>query len=61
MIRAQRELVEGQMVLMKIPRLGSKLNDAWDGPYEVIRIVTPIMKLPFLVTVQKPKLSTLTT
>ena len=32
----ERELVEGQMVFMKIPRLGNKLDDAWDGPYKVI-------------------------
>ena len=36
----ERELVEGQMVLTKIPRLGNKLDDAWDGPYEVIRKIS---------------------
>ena len=36
----ERELVEGQMVLTKIPLLGSKLDDAWDGPYEVIRKIS---------------------
>ena len=36
----ERELVEGQMVLTKIPHLGNKLDDTWDVPYEVIRKIS---------------------
>ena len=36
----ERELVEGQIVLTKIQRLGNKLDDAWDRPYEVIRKIS---------------------
>ena len=32
-----RELKEGSMVLLRIPGLGRKLDDTWDGPYEVHR------------------------
>ena len=36
----ERELIEGQIVFTKIPRLGNKLDDAWEGPYEVIRKIS---------------------
>ena len=37
-----RELEIGSSALMRIPDLGGKLSDTWDGPYEVIRKVTPV-------------------
>ena len=27
----------GQMVLLQVPGMAGKLDDAWDGPYEVNR------------------------
>ena len=30
------------MVLTQIQGIGSKLNDAWDGPYEVVRKLSDI-------------------
>ena len=32
----------GSMVLVRTPGLSSKLDDAWSGPYEVLRLVTPV-------------------
>ena len=37
-----RELEIGSSALMRIPDLGGKLSNTWDGPYEVIRKVTPV-------------------
>ncbi len=31
-----RELDVGSMVLMRVPGLVGKLDDSWDGPYEVV-------------------------
>ena len=30
------------MVSVRTPGLSSKLDDAWSGPYEVLRCVTPV-------------------
>ena len=31
-----RELDVGSMLLMRVPGLVGKLDDSWDGPYEVV-------------------------
>ena len=38
----ERELTEGSMVLVRCPELRGKLDDHWDGPYEVNRKITPV-------------------
>ena len=32
----------GDMVLMRIPQLQAKLQDTWDGPFEVLSQVSPV-------------------
>ena len=38
----EREFTEGSMVLVRCPELRGKLDDHWDGPYEVTRKITPV-------------------
>ena len=37
-----RELDVGYMVLMIVPGLVGKLDDSWDGPYEVVDKISPV-------------------
>ena len=37
-----REFLEGSMVLLRMPGLCGKLNDSWDGPYEIHRRVSDV-------------------
>ena len=37
-----RELDAGSMVLMRVPGLVGKLDDSWDGPYEVVDKISPV-------------------
>ena len=37
-----REYEERTLALLRTPDLGGKLSDMWDGPYEIIRKVTPV-------------------
>ena len=39
----ERVLSVGSMVLVRTPDLEGKLSDLWDGPYEVIRKVSPVV------------------
>ena len=39
----ERVFSVGSMVLVKTPDLEGKLSDLWDGPYEVIRRVSPVV------------------
>ena len=38
----ERKFVEGDMVLIRTPGMSSKLDEAWDGPYEVLRAVNKV-------------------
>ena len=37
-----RVLEEGSLALMRIPDQCGKLSDVWDGPYQIVRKVTPV-------------------
>lgn len=37
-----REFQEGNMVLLHVPGMVGKLDDAWDGPYEIYRKVNDV-------------------
>lgn len=37
-----REFQEGNMVLLRVPGMVGKLDDAWDGPYEIYRKVNDV-------------------
>jgi len=37
-----REFEPGQMVLVRKPDLQGSLEDSWDGPYEVLRKISPV-------------------
>ena len=37
-----RVLEEGSLALIRISDQGGKLSDVWDGPYEIVRKVTPV-------------------
>ena len=37
-----RELKEGSLVLLRVPGLNNKLDDAWDGPLEVFKKLSDV-------------------
>ena len=41
-IKKSRVLEKGSLTFMRIPDQGRKLSDVWDGPYEIVRKVTPV-------------------
>ena len=51
-----RELKEGSMVLLCIPGLGRKLDDTWDGPYEVHRKIGYVNYEVFALNKRKKKI-----
>jgi len=40
--RCNRKLKVGDRVLMKIPRICANLEEAWDGPYEVCKVLSDV-------------------
>ena len=37
-----RDIPEGSMVLLRTPGMAGKLEEAWSGPYEILRTVSPV-------------------
>ena len=43
-----RMLEVGLMALMRVPGLTGKLDDSWEGPYEIVDKISPVnYQLPF--------------
>ena len=38
----ERDFSVGTLVLVRMPDMEGKLSDVWDGPYEVVRKVSPV-------------------
>ena len=37
-----KSFVEGEMVLVRKPGLHSKLGDSWEGPYQIVKQISPV-------------------
>ena len=37
-----KNFVEGEMVLVRKPGLHSKLGDSWEGPYQIVKQISPV-------------------